>query len=371
VTVDAAINGGNSGGPAISKGKVCGVSFQGLRDAQSVGYIIPSSVLRRTIEDFTASEASAAVAAAATAASASAAGAAAVAPAEVATAAPLRSSRKGVKLRGFATFAPSFQTMENEALRRANGLDEAGASGVLLYAVPRVSNLRGVLEEGDVLVAVDGERISNDGRVKRGENSPMDFRVCVTMKLVGEPICYSIVRAGQRREVEAAAERAPELTPAVWYGPAQYCIFAGLVFIPATDACEFPIMHAPYSKSRFLEAGRRHEHARQQLPVLVSLLPHSVLLGYERREYDVFSPLLTVDGEDVLCLADVHRLCRASKGPYTTFRFARGRCIVLPTAEGRAATAELMHEHRIASDASDDIVAATGAAAVCELGGAP
>jgi S1-C subfamily serine protease len=188
------------------------VSFQGLRDAQSVGYIIPSSVLRRTIEDFTASEASAAAAAAATAAaaaaSASAAGAAAVAPApEVAAAAPPRSSREGVKLRGFATFAPSFQTMENEALRRANGLNEAGASGVLLYAVPRVSNLRGVLEEGDVLVAVDGERISNDGRVKRGENSPMDFRVCVTMKLVGEPIRYSIVRAGQRREVEAAAGR--------------------------------------------------------------------------------------------------------------------------------------------------------------------
>ena len=36
VTVDAPINSGNSGGPAISKGKVAGVSFQSLKDADGV-----------------------------------------------------------------------------------------------------------------------------------------------------------------------------------------------------------------------------------------------------------------------------------------------------------------------------------------------
>jgi S1-C subfamily serine protease len=46
ITVDAAINGGNSGGPAISDGKVVGVAFQGL----SEGVSAPSGLAcRRTL----------------------------------------------------------------------------------------------------------------------------------------------------------------------------------------------------------------------------------------------------------------------------------------------------------------------------------
>jgi S1-C subfamily serine protease len=340
ITVDAAINAGNSGGPAISKNKVCGVSFQGLSDADNIGYLIPASVLKRVLEDYSAQSEAATAAAPAAAAS----------PA----------SREGLALKGFAHFAPKFQTMEAAALRKASLLAE-GESGVLIYDVPRVSNLLGVLEKADVLVAVDGEKVSNDGRVKRGDNSPMDFRVCVTLKLVGEKVRYTIVRNGEKRDVEAAAERVPQLTPATWYGPTQFSIFAGLVFVPATDAAEYPIMHAPYSLGRYHEAGFKHEHQHQQLPVLVTILPHSIMIGYEPKVFDPFSPLLSVDGTNVLSLADVHRLCAASAGPFTTFVFAGGRRIVLPTAEGRAATAELMKEHRITHEASSDIIAATAA----------
>ena len=49
LTVDAAINAGNSGGPRFNdRGAVMGVAFQGLggEDAQNIGYIIPSEVVR-------------------------------------------------------------------------------------------------------------------------------------------------------------------------------------------------------------------------------------------------------------------------------------------------------------------------------------
>ena len=307
-------------------------------------------MLKRVLEDFASAEAAAAAAASTSAATAAAAGAPAPPP-----------GREGLALKGFATFSCRFQTMENAALRKALFLAD-GDSGVLIYRVPRVSNLHGVLEENDVLVAVDGEKISNDGRIKRGDNSPTDFRVCVTMKLCGERIRYSIVRKGVKAEVEVAAEREPELTPATWYGSTTYTIFAGLVFVPATDAVEWPVMHAPSSRTAFGEAGRKHEHAHQQLPTLVTILPHSVMLGYEARVFTALEPLLAVDDVDVLCLADVYRLTKASAGPFTTCRVAGGRRIVLPTAEGRAATLELMNEHRITHEASSDVLAAAGGA---------
>ena len=47
-----AINAGNSGGPAIHNGKVVGVAFQGLKEADGIGYIIPASILLIVLREF-------------------------------------------------------------------------------------------------------------------------------------------------------------------------------------------------------------------------------------------------------------------------------------------------------------------------------
>lgn len=51
VQVDSAINPGNSGGPVIQDRKVIGVAFQGFTNAQSTGYIIPTPVVNRFLQD--------------------------------------------------------------------------------------------------------------------------------------------------------------------------------------------------------------------------------------------------------------------------------------------------------------------------------
>ena len=47
IQIDAAINGGNSGGPAFdASDRVVGIAFQGIDNAQNIGYLIPASLAR-------------------------------------------------------------------------------------------------------------------------------------------------------------------------------------------------------------------------------------------------------------------------------------------------------------------------------------
>lgn len=47
VTVDAAINSGNSGGPVMNqKGELIGIAFQALEGAEAIGHIVPPVVIK-------------------------------------------------------------------------------------------------------------------------------------------------------------------------------------------------------------------------------------------------------------------------------------------------------------------------------------
>ena len=54
IQLDAAINPGNSGGPAIQGGKVVGLAFQNLPGMDNIGYVIPTPVMRRFLQDIAA-----------------------------------------------------------------------------------------------------------------------------------------------------------------------------------------------------------------------------------------------------------------------------------------------------------------------------
>jgi S1-C subfamily serine protease len=51
IQIDAAINAGNSGGPAIQGKQVIGVAFQSLESAENIGYIIPVPIVKHFLED--------------------------------------------------------------------------------------------------------------------------------------------------------------------------------------------------------------------------------------------------------------------------------------------------------------------------------
>lgn len=177
VQVDASINPGNSGGPAVSGGRLVGVAFQGLRMANNIGYIIPISIFKNMVCNFKESAVAAGIVIVEKAIGAPAM----IWPKSKAPDIPL------IKVRKFARFCPFCQPAENPFLRRSVSLPTS-ESGIVVRSVDKLSNLHGLFKKNDVLVAVDGINIENDGRIVSPPLQPISFQVNCYSSLYHVPL---------------------------------------------------------------------------------------------------------------------------------------------------------------------------------------
>ena len=131
IQIDAAINPGNSGGPVMQDGKVVGVAFQGYSGdvAQNVGYMIPTPVVRRFLADV-----------------------------------------KDGTYDHYMDLALSYFPLFNPTARRALGLPNDNV-GVWVGDVYGGGSSSGIVQRGDVLLAIDGNAIASDGSVELEEGT--------------------------------------------------------------------------------------------------------------------------------------------------------------------------------------------------------
>ena len=124
--IDAAINSGNSGGPAFNKdGECVGVAFQSLKheDAENIGYVIPSPVIVHFLQDY---------------------------------------ARNG-KYTGFPTLGVEWQKLENPDMRKflkMRSLNERTEHGVYVRRVSPTSPAGALIQTTDVLLSFDGVPIA-------------------------------------------------------------------------------------------------------------------------------------------------------------------------------------------------------------------
>lgn len=311
VQIDASINPGNSGGPAFdADGNVAGVAFQNVPDAQSVGYLVPEPIVRHFLQDF---------------------------------------QTHGAYV-GFCKLGVRMQTLDNPSLRAHLGL-APGQSGVVINAVLPVCAAAGVLRRGDVLLAVDGEPLANDGTVewRRGERIFFDY--LITAKAVGERIGLRVLRAGRPLELSVVAAVQEPLVPVHQYGMLpEYLMYAGLVFSPLVQ----PMLHDWGSADWYNAAPRRlveralHgtlDKEGQQVVVLCQVLQDEANAGYEG-----FTGLTVrrANGRDVDNLAHLAALVRTCADEYVRLELEDERLVVLSTRTAAEATARILARHRIA-----------------------
>ena len=194
VQTDAAINPGNSGGPVIQNGKVVGVAFQGLREADNIGYMIPTTVIRHFLADIADG-----------------------------------------KYHGFGSLGFTFfPGLHSKSYTRYLNVP-ADAQGVVILRTMMHSSVENLFQKNDIITKINDYGIDNDGMVTIYGLS-IHMSEVIEQKQIGETLDVSFYRDGELVQVKATvALNRPILSYDRQYDvPPRYVVYAGLTFVPVT-----------------------------------------------------------------------------------------------------------------------------------------
>ncbi|MFQ5844042.1 MAG: PDZ domain-containing protein [Planctomycetota bacterium] len=193
IQIDAAINPGNSGGPVMQGGRVAGVAFQSQFFSQNIGYMIPPSVIRHFLHDISDGA-----------------------------------------YDGYPELGLYWSNLENPTLRDYLGVPKGQTGVVVLKALPYASCV-GHVRRNDVLHAIDGIPIENNGKIKV-DNEFFALEFVVENKHVGDSVTLTLRRDGKVRDVDVPLKAwKVEMTRSWIYDRRpQYLVIGGYVFVPLT-----------------------------------------------------------------------------------------------------------------------------------------
>ncbi len=312
VQIDAAINPGNSGGPVLLGDKVIGVAFQGLRTANSTGYMIPIPVIKRFLQDV-----------------------------------------EDGHYDHYVDLGVQFFPLENPGMRRHFGLADDGM-GVLVGDVVKGGCCDGVLQRGDVVLAVNGLPVDSSAMIEL-EGERVELEELAERSFKGDKVVFDLLRDGQRQQAEAslAALPAMHVTAQAYDELPRYVVYGGLVFQPlqanVIAAHEVRPVDVLEDLEHFTRRGGSQE--KQDVVLLTKVLPDEVNARFE----DFGRRVVTkVNGVEVQGLSHLHELLYGSpaegqeRPPYTVIelRDAR-RPLVVDNAAIAAANARIATRYSI------------------------
>ena len=314
--IDAAINPGNSGGPVIRDGKLAGVVMQYLQQAQNIGYAAPGPIIHRFLKDV----------------------------------------ETNGKFAGFGRINVLLQRMENQALRDSKQM-KADQSGVLVIGVPPATTNIQHLQIGDVLMAVDGVKIANNGTTPLRKGERVDFSYAYSHKLIGEPCTLSILRAGVPLEVVVPLMHDVRAIPKWQYDVApSYLVYGGIVFMPLTLNYMAAYGDGPKWPRTLLVEFDNHVTQRmdEQVVVLHQILADDCNIGYGENERELI--VRKVNGQPIVNLKDLWGKIQANTNRFISIESDRSSIVVLDAAQAKAATERVLKNYRIPAAMSADLM---------------
>ena len=284
IQTDAAINPGNSGGPVMQYGKVVGVAFQGLRQAENIGYLIPTTVIKHFLTDI-----------------------------------------EDGKYDGFGTLGVSlYPGLHSQSYKDYLNVPH-DQSGIVVISTMMHSSVESILQPGDVITRIDDYDVDNDGMVQiYGPEQPLtlDLAEVVETKQIGETAQLTLCRQGKiMKETATVGLNRPIFEYARQYDrPPRYVCCAGLTFVPATRNFLETwgrnwLIDMPYYLRYLFHNSIQLNTARQrkEYVVLAAIMPDEVN-AYSK---DFRSqPVESINGTDIWCLDDVYK---ALKHPVNDF----------------------------------------------------
>ncbi len=313
VTVDAAINAGNSGGPVFGGGKVVGIAFQKLTGVDNIGEMVPPPVIRAFL-------------------------------AGVGT-----GKRPEIPALGIQT-----QNLENMLLRKRLGVPE-GVSGVMVIHVDHNGAADGVLAPRDVITHVDGLAIASNGTVRWDERHRTRYDVVLGTHYVGDTVPLRVMHAGVAREVEVTLAPYQPLVPRSRYDhPPRYFVYGGLVFQTLTrdflSTWDKWWNKAPKEFLNYYYMGVRTAQ-RHEVVILTQILADEINVGYGHLYNE---GVASVNGAIPRDLADFVERVSAVRG-LVEITTTSGGVIMFDSEDVARATPRILNRYRIPNDRSVDI----------------
>jgi S1-C subfamily serine protease len=323
IQIDAAINAGNSGGPAIAGEKMIGLAFSRLGDAQNIGYIIPNEEIELFLKDIADGH-----------------------------------------YKGKPALFDELQTLENPALRNFLKLDKS-VSGIVVHQ-PYDDSAAYPLKEWDVITRIGDTPVDDQGMVNVTPDLRVNFRYMIQRISRDNHVPLTIVRGGKPIKVSLPllTER-PQLVPDVHGEYPSYFIYGPLVFSRAsaiftaflnTNAglmAAFGFMGSPLVTER----GAMPTAQRQELVVVASpFFPSRLAEGYSNPTAMVVA---TVNGVHIRSLAHLVAVLRDLKDENVVFEFdsRSGEALVFPRAQMVAATEGILTDNGVRAQGSTDMLA--------------
>jgi S1-C subfamily serine protease len=205
IQIDAALNPGNSGGPAFNKkGEIVGIAIQALTSSNNIGYIAPVPVIQHFFDDI-----------------------------------------KDGKYDGFPNDGIFIQTMENDDLRDYYAMKDR--TGVVVTEIVKGSSAEGYLENGDIILEIDNTVIANNNTIEVKDFERISSNYLITKHFVGEVLNVKVLRDKKELNVQMPLKSSNDVLMYNHKENPRYYIFGGFVFMPLTGNFYTNMTNAPIS----------------------------------------------------------------------------------------------------------------------------
>lgn len=325
IQVDAALNFGNSGGPAVSDGKLVGLVFSLIQNAQNIGYLIPVEEIELFLEDVADGT-----------------------------------------YDGKPRTHDLLQTVENDALRQRLGLPKE-LNGIMV-AQPYYDTADYPLKEWDVITHIGGTPVDSDGKVSVRYDLRLSASYLVQKIAKNGVLPMTVYRDGRLVQMDLPIKSHRDLViPYLLDANPRYFIFGPFVFSQTTQdylerlGTQRSLAFSSFGRTPSPLFTRRYDRPafeNEELVMVASpLFPHRITKGYDDPNRAVLSE---VNGISVKNLRHLVEILRDSRDEQISFKFASAgvlihETMVLNRAELIEATGTILEENGIRHAYSSDL----------------
>lgn len=317
ITVDAAINLGNSGGPVFRKGKVIGIAFQKHTEGENIGDVVPTTLIRRF----------------------------------------LTGVHQGIPL-DIPSLGISTQNLENPLLRQRLGLKQ-GQHGIFVTNVIEQGASYGLLNSGDVLLAIDEQSIASNGTLQYLDRYRTRYTVALNRYYVGDTVGLTILRQGKQMQINVRLTAPVRLVPRNRYDVMpSYFIFGGLVFQNLSrnflDTWDEWWQRAPTEFLYLYFIGQASKNQREVI-VLSQVLADEINIGFTHMHNE---SIVSVNGQhprDMKNFVELIEAAHQQDEGIVELRTSRNHLIMFERTTVQIANERILRRYDIPRDRSLDL----------------